>query len=144
MMINIEGISDDIKVNVIDFLTNIPSIEKIDETILKNAIIAIEDGKIVGCISFEIFYDKGLIRYFVFKKMLEAVFLERLLLKLENKALIEGVDTLVSIAEGEQIERLFKSLGFNDINESNIFINEENIKNTNFKNSKFLKKCLAN
>ena len=119
-----------------------PSIESVDDKILKNACIAIEDEKIVGCISYEEFSDKGLIRYFVFKKILDNKTLENLVNELEKKALELMINTLVCIAENDQIEELFNGLGFSDIDTNMIFFNEEDIKNTNFKKSIFLKKVL--
>ena len=74
-MIKVEKINDSIFNNAVEFLTSIPSIDKIDEKILKNACIAFDEDKIVGCISFEEFTDKGLIRYFVFKKVLSIEYL---------------------------------------------------------------------
>ena len=49
-----------------DFLSGVPSIEKIDEHILSNAVLAFDNNKIIGCISFEEYDSIGLIRYFVF------------------------------------------------------------------------------
>ena len=50
-MIKVEKINDSIFNNAVEFLTSIPSIDKIDEKILKNACIAFDEDKIVGCIS---------------------------------------------------------------------------------------------
>ncbi|UKI50439.1 MAG: hypothetical protein L6U99_03145 [Clostridium sp.] len=48
-----------------------PSIKEIDDDIISNAIIALDNNKIVGCISYEEYGLKGLIRYFIFKKILQ-------------------------------------------------------------------------
>ncbi len=124
------------------FLSNVPSIDKIDEEILKNACIAFDDDKIVGCISFEKFCLKGLIRYFVFKKALMLTDLEELLKVLEINAKNLGINMLICIAECNQIEELFKSLNFCEIEKKNIFLNEENVLQTNFKSSSFLYKLV--
>ena len=58
-MINIERISNESFVKTIDFLRSVPSIENIDEGILNNACLALEDDKIVGCISYEEFNEKA-------------------------------------------------------------------------------------
>ena len=142
-MINVEKINPSIMAEVRNFLTSVPSIEKIDEDILKNSCVAFDDKKIVGCISFEEFSDKGLIRYFVFKKILSVEFLENLLTKLEENAISKGIKELVCVAECSQVEELFTSLNFKKINASNIFINEDNILNTNFKSALFLHKVLV-
>ena len=139
-MIRVEKINTNILENVVSFLTSVPSIEKVDEEILQNACIAYDDEKIVGCISYEPFLDKGLIRYFVFKKILSTQYLEELLDKLEENALEYGINKLVCVAECSQIEELFNTLSFKPINSKAIFIDEDSITNTNFKNSIFLVK----
>lgn len=142
-MIRVEKINESSLGAVMEFLSSVPSIDKVDENILHNACIAYDDDKIVGCISFEEFSDKGLIRYFVFKKVLSLESLEELLRVLENHAKESGLKMLVCIAECSQIEELFKSLEFEAIKERNIFINEENVLNTNFKSALFLNKLLV-
>ena len=142
-MIKVEKINDSIFNNAVEFLTSIPSIDKIDEKILKNACIAFDEDKIVGCISFEEFTDKGLIRYFVFKKVLSIEYLEELLKGLEENAKDKGLKMLVCIAECSQIEELFRSLDFSSITHPKIFINEENVVSTNFESDLFLNKLLV-
>lgn len=137
-MINIERI-DDLHFNkAVEFLKTVPSIETVDDNILKNACLAIEDDKIVGCISYEEFSEKGLIRYFVFKKVLDMSYLSELINKLKTKAKENDIKEFVCIAESEQIKELFKDLEFNEIINKNIFIEEENVINTSFKASSFL------
>lgn len=142
-MIRIENVNSDSFNSAVEFLGSVPSIDKLEENILKNACIAYDDEKIVGCISFEEFSDKGLIRYFVFKKVLSLEYLEMLLESLEESARSRGLNSLVCIAECSQIEELFRSLGFDYLKQSNIFINEESILNTNFRSAIFLSKNLA-
>lgn len=142
-MIHVEKINESSLKEVKEFLSSVPSIDQIDETILSNACIAYDEDKIVGCISFEKFCDKGLIRYFVFKKVLSLEYLEELLNVLEQRAKEEDLQMLVCIAECSQIEELFKSLEFQEITDKKIFINEENVFNTNFKSSLFLNKLLV-
>lgn len=142
-MITIEKISSSTYSKAEEFLKSVPSIEKIDNMILDNAVLALDDEKIVGCISFEEFYDKGLIRYFVFKKVLSMKYLESLLACLEDTARSKGIYMLVCVAECSQIEELFKSLDFEIIDQKNIYINEESILKTNFRSSLFLNKSLV-
>ena len=141
-MIIVLKINDEWFSKTIDFLKSVPSIEAIEERILNNACIALDDGKIVGCISYEEFTSKGLIRYFVFKKALNLDYLEVLVENLKENALNNNIKEFVCVAESEQIKELFKTLNFVDVKESKIFIDEENIVNTNFKSSIFLKKQL--
>lgn len=142
-MITVDKINPSAIPNVMEFLKSIPSIDNVDDQILSNACIAYEENKIVGCIAFEEFCEKGLIRYFVFKKVLSIDYLEQLLRALEKNAIQKGLRTLVCIAECNQIEELFQTLGFKPIQTSSIFINEENVLDTNFKKALFLSKSLV-
>ncbi len=142
-MIFVKEIDDSTKELVTNFLKSVPSIENIDVNILNNAVVALEDNKVVGCISFEVYDNKGLIRYFVFKKMLGDKILSELIEKLKENGCKYNLDMFVCIAENIQIEELFSSLGFKKVDSNLIFINEEHIKKTNFKNSSFLSKYLA-
>ena len=137
-MINIEKLSTSSFEKTIDFLKTVPSIESIDEKILNNACIASEDDRIVGCISYEEYGMKGLIRYFVFKKALDMSYLDSLLDELKKNALKNEIKEFVCLAESDQIKDLFKGLDFNEVNVDNIFIDEENIDDTSFKTSCFL------
>jgi hypothetical protein len=137
-MINIEKIDANYFNKTVDFLKSVPSIESVDDKILKNACIALEEDRIVGCISYEEFSDKGLIRYFVFKKILDMSYLDDLLDKLKENAINNNIKEFVCVAESEQIKELFKNLDFNEINDKQIYIEEENVMDTNFKMSSFL------
>ena len=109
-MISVLKINDVWFSKTIDFLKSVPSIESIEESILKNACIAVKEDKIVGCISYEEFTCKGLIRYFVFKKALDLDYLEKLLDELKENALKNNIKEFVCVAESDQIKELFKSL----------------------------------
>ena len=137
-MINIEKIDDTFFNKTIDFLRSVPSIESVDDKILKNACVAVEEDKIVGCISYEEFGNKGLIRYFVFKKILDMSYLDSLINKLKENAINNNIDEFVCVAESDQIKELFKNLEFNEITNKRIYIEEENVLDTNFKMSTFL------
>lgn len=133
-MIAIEDVDSNSVNALCDFLLNVPSISNLDEDILKNGIIAKENDEIIGSISFEEYDSCGLIRYFVFKRKLDNQILENMLDSLINKAKNLNIERLVSVADSYPTVHLFKSLDFNTI-EKNIFIDEEEIKNTNFKDS---------
>lgn len=134
-----ENVKDSNFKRVHDFLSGVSSIESVDDNILKNAVIALDNDKIVGCISFEEYDRIGLIRYFIFKKILSNDFLDELLEKLMINANSLKLKKIVCVADGEQIEELFLSLGFQYI-EQKIFINEEKLENTLFSKSRMLYK----
>lgn len=133
-MIIIDNVDSDNINELCDFLLNVPSINSLDEKILKNGIIARENDEIIGSISFEEYDKAGLIRYFVFKKKLDNAILEDMIDKLISQALSLGIERLVSLADSYPTMHLFKSLDFVAI-DSPIYIDEEEIKNTNFKDS---------
>ena len=137
-----ENVKDSNFKMVYDFLSSVSSIDGLDDHILKNAIVALDNGKIVGCISFEEYDKVGLIRYFVFKKILSNDFLDNLITKLMENAKRLDIRKLVCVADSEQIEELFLSLGFEYINKQ-IFINEEKLENTSFSKSNLLFKAVS-
>lgn len=124
---------------VYDFLKSVPSINNIDERILKNASILFDDEKVIGCISFEEYDSIGLVRYFVFKKNLSVLVLNKMLDNLVKNAKGRSLLKLVCVADNDQIEELFKELDFELITKR-IYLNEEIIKNTIFGKSKMLLK----
>ena len=124
---------------VYDFLKAVPSINSVDERILKNASALFDDEKVIGCISFEEYDSIGLIRYFVFKKNLSILILNKLLSNLEDNAKGAGLIKLVCVADNTQIEELFKEMEFEMINKK-IYLNEEILKNTIYGRSKMLLK----
>ena len=142
-MISIEKINNNIFEKTLDFLVSVPSIENVDVSILNNACVAMDNGSLVGCISYEEFGSVGLIRYFVFKKALDLNDLTLLIDKLKEEAINNSMKEFVCIAENNQIKELFTSLDFKIIDKSKVYIDEEKIENTIFKQSTFLKKQLV-
>ena len=141
-MISIERINDRIYDKTKEFLSSVPSIENIDEIILMNACVVNQGDSLVGCISYEEFGYVGLIRYFVFKKALDIKNLNNLVRELELNALDNNLKEFICIAENDQIKDLFTSLDFKVFDSSNIYIDEERIENTKFRDSIFLRKKL--
>ena len=140
-MLQILNVDENTYKDAYNFLASVPSINDVDDSILRNGAIVVDDDRVIGSIAFEIYDDKGLIRYFVFKKSLPNSILIELLSKLEDNARALNLKGLVCVADNIQIEELFKSLSFSII-DSKIFINEEMIENTSFKSSSFLEKSI--
>lgn len=140
-MLQILNVDENTYKGAYDFLASVPSIKDVDGSILENGAIVLDDDRVIGSISFELYDDKGLIRYFVFKKSLSNSVLVELLHKLEANAKALNLKSIVCVADSVEIEELFKSLGFCKIN-SIIYINEEMIENTSFSNSVFLAKSI--
>lgn len=142
-MIDLKKVDDSTLDMARSFLEAVPSIASIDDDILKNAIIATDNDKMIGCLSYEEFDTKGLIRYFVFKKMLDDSIIDRLFMKLEETATDAGIKELVSIVADSQIEVLFTSLGFKELDKTNLYLDEDLVLKTNFRKSNFMQKYLA-
>lgn len=124
------------------FLTNVPSIKEIDDDIISNAIIALDNNKIVGCISYEEYGLKGLIRYFIFKNIPNSMTCEYLFNNLETKIMEKGLKEIIGIAFDEITKDLFINLGFKEVDNDRIYIDETKLEKSKFKNSTFLSKNL--
>lgn len=138
-MFQIHNVDENNYKEAYNFLKSVPSISGIEDSILKNGVVVMDDNKVIGSISFEIFDHIGLIRYFVFKKNLSNIILKKLMEELEVNARRLSLNQLICVADNIQIEDLFKELSFSNLNKK-IFINEEKISSTNFSNSNFLYK----
>lgn len=125
-----------------NFLKTVPSVNKIDDNILKNGVIVVDNNRVIGSISFEIYDHIGLIRYFVFKKNIENIYLIKLLEELEKNAKKLEIEKLLCVADNVEIEELFKELGFIKVKKQ-IYLNEERINSTNFTSSNFLMKNIS-
>ncbi len=125
-----------------DFLLNVPAIETIDEEILLNGVIAKEETKIIGCLSYEIFDKNCLIRYFVFKKVLNNEEIEELFKELELSAFKKNLNQIFCIAKNEMVENLFINLGFEVVDKKNFFLDEVLFDDSLFLASSILKKRL--
>lgn len=107
------------------FLKTIDGI-KIDLNVIKNASVLVDDNEeIVGLISFEVFGSNGLIRYFVFKKIIDEESLETLFLNLVKKAKEKKIKRLFSFVHNASTNPIFEFLGFGPINKNLVFIEEK-------------------
>ncbi|MGM9969180.1 MAG: hypothetical protein ACI35S_02155 [Anaeroplasma sp.] len=136
-MISVEMVNDDNYNQIVSFLSAVPSISELDEQIINNSAIIIEDSKVLGSISFEQYDHQGLIRYFVFKKNMSVDILKKMISVLDERASSKDVDNLICVAENEMVYNIFSELGFDKLDKK-IFINEEKVNNTIYKDSEFL------
>ena len=125
-MLQIESINESNYDLALQFIKSVPSITNISN----------EDGRIVATIAYEEYDHVGLIRYFVFKKNLSIIVLEQLINKIIENAKAKGLNKLVSIADGDNVEELFKNLSFFELKKI-VYCNEERLSNS-FSYSKFL------
>ncbi len=136
-MFEIQNVNETNFQQAFNFLNSVPSIATIDNEILKNGVIVFLQNKVIASISFEIFDNVGLIRYFVFKRDLDNIVLNHLLDALTDNAIKMNIKKLICVADNEQIEDLFKEFNFKTLDKK-IFINEEEVSKSNFSNSNFL------
>lgn len=138
-MIQIVNVDENNYSDAYDFLNTVPSINVIEDNILQNGVIILDDDKVIGSISFEMYDYIGLIRYFVFKKNLSRPAIFDLMSQLCENAKKQSLLKLLCVADNEQIEELFIDLGFKKLKRQ-IYVNEDIIGESNFSSSNFLYK----
>ncbi len=126
------------------FLQNVPSIKDIDEDVLYNASLLYDDTEISGAVAFEKFHSYALVRYFIFKRHIDAEVIKELFLSLEESAKESNMKYIFSVVTTSDIESLFKSLSFTEIDKNKVFIDEEMFMNSKFKDTKMMIKELTN
>ena len=108
-MFQIHNVDENNYKEAYNFLKSVPSISGIEDSILKNGVVVMDDNKVIGSISFEIFDHIGLIRYFVFKKNLSNIILKKLMSELEVNARRLSLNQLICVADNIQICLLYTS-----------------------------------
>ncbi len=125
---------------VVDFLRKINVVKSIDLDVIRNGVLVTEGDEIIGMISYEKFTNYGLIRYFIFKKQIDVIFIEELIKKLEKKALEDDVNSLFSIISNVNVKNIFSELGFEDVEKSKFFIDEMPVSKGKYKDAIILMK----
>ena len=120
------------------FLFEVPAIDSVDDEVLKNASVLYLDDKIHGIISYELFFNYALIRYFVFKRNVDELVVKELFEALEENVNKKDIDYIFSLVNQGDIYNLFTSLDFKEINKDDIFIEEQNFENSKFKDTKLM------
>ena len=126
------------------FLFEVPAIDSVDDEVLKNASVLYLDDKIHGIISYELFFNYALIRYFVFKRNVDELVVKELFEALEENVNKKDIDYIFSLVNQGDIYNLFTSLDFKEINKDDIFIEEQNFENSKFKDTKLMIKRIKN
>ena len=122
------------------FLFEVPAIDSIDEDVLKNASILYLEDKIFGIISYELFFNYALIRYFVFKRNVDEMIVKELFDSIVESVSEKDVDFIFSLVNQQDIFELFSSLNFKEINKEEIFIEEQIFQKSKFKDTKLMMK----
>jgi N-acetylglutamate synthase-like GNAT family acetyltransferase len=111
-------------VDVENFLKSVPGI-KIDVDVVMNASLLMNEGEITGIISFECFGTTGLIRYFIFKKMIDEETLEKLFNNLLIKAKEKDLTKIIAFVSNEETIPIFSFLGFTEVDKKQVYIEEK-------------------
>lgn len=69
IILQVININEELKKEIINFLSNISSVTEIDEDIISSGVALLDDNQIKGYITYEKFCEYGLIRYFIFQKI---------------------------------------------------------------------------
>lgn len=125
------------------FLFEVPAIDSVDEEVLKNASVLYLDDKIHGIISYELFFNYALIRYFVFKRNVDEMVVKELFDSVEESVNRKEIDYIFSLVNQTDIYDLFTSLDFKEISKDDIFLEEQNYQNSKFKDTKLMIKKIS-
>lgn len=140
--INIEivDVNEDNFNKAYSFLKEVKALKNIEEEIVRNASVIVDKEDVVGAISYEKFGVYGLIRYFIFKKYVDDETIERLFSKLETRAQTDNISYLFSIVVENDVIDLFKNLSFFTMDKNNMFIEEERLADSKYKNTTVMAK----
>lgn len=139
--IEIVDVNDEIYEKVLAFLGEVKTLN-IEEKIVKNASVIMDLDEVVGAISYEKFGFYGLIRYFIFKKYVDDDIIESLFLHLEKKACKDEIKYLFSIVMDQDVMDLFDNLLFVKMDKEKLFIEEERLSDSKYKNATIMAKRL--
>lgn len=134
-IINVDNTNLD---EITNFLESLEIIKDINKEVVLNGEY-VYDGEIIGFLSFEEFNNLGLIRYFVFKKIVDPKIIKDLFNRICDKAVNKKIDSLITLVVKEEAISVFRELGFTIANKSEVYIEEININDTRFKDAIVLK-----
>ena len=120
------------------FLFEVPAIDEVDEDVLENASVLYLDDKIYGIISYELFFNYALIRYFVFKRNVDEMVVKELFDSIVDSIGEKDIDYIFSLVNQIDIYNLFTSLNFKEVNKEDVFIEEQIFQKSKFKDTKLM------
>ena len=130
---------EELKKEIINFLSNISSVTEIDEDIISSGVALLDDNQIKGYITYEKFCEYGLIRYFIFQKNLPSSSIIDMFSSLVSRAKTDEIESFISIGKTQEVIDLFNELAFYQIEQDNFLINGQNLKGTELEEAKVLK-----
>lgn len=128
---------------VINFLKEVSIIGNINNEVVFNGEFVF-DKEIIGFLSFEEFDKTALIRYFVFQQSVTNDVISELFNRIIQKVKLRKINSLITLIVKREAKGIFKSLGFYVVTNTNVYIDEINLRNTKFKNALVLKYDIIN
>lgn len=138
----IKKVNDENINEVVSFLESLLVIKDINVSVVFNGSFVVDEDEIIGFLSFEEFNDIGLIRYFVFKKIVPKKVIEELFQRVCENAKEKSINVLITMVVKDDAIKVFKDLGFEIADKNDVYIDEINIKETKFKDAIILKYLL--
>ena len=139
IILQVININEELKKEIINFLSNISSVTEIDEDIISSGVALLDDNQIKGYITYEKFCEYGLIRYFIFQKNLPSSSIIDMFSSLVSRAKTDEIESFISIGKTQEVIDLFNELAFYQIEQDNFLINGQNLKGTELEEAKVLK-----
>ena len=136
------SVNEENKNDVAEFLKEVSLIGDINEEALMNGEF-VYDKQIIGTLSFEEFNDNALIRYFIFRQSITDDLIMELFEKIVNKAKKKAVKHLIAIVVKKEARIIFKHIGFYEIENNDVYIDEVNLNDTKYKDAVVLKYDIA-
>lgn len=121
-----------------DFLRQIDSVMEIDEELIENGVVILTDD-VVGYITYEIYSEYGLIRYFIFQKQIDSSYVYQMFQTLVDVAKQNGIQSFISIGKNKEVIELFEDLGFYPLEHTDFLINGQKIIGTELEYATILK-----
>ncbi len=121
-----------------DFLQQIDSVIEIDEELIENGVVILTDD-VVGYITYEVYSEYGLIRYFIFQKQIDANYVYQMFQALVGVAKQDGIQSFISIGKNKEVIELFENLGFYPLEHTDFLINGQKIIGTELEYATILK-----
>jgi len=137
--VEIKSVNEDNINDALFFLESLLVIKDINRKVVLNGEYVLEDGEIIGFLSFEEFDKVGLIRYFVFKKVVSKNIISELFKRISLKAKDKELKLLITMVVKDEAISVFKDLGFEVVDRNDVYIDEINILQTRFKDAIILK-----
>lgn len=139
IILQVININEELKKEIINFLSNISSVTEIDEDIISSGVALLDDNQVKGYITYEKFCEYGLIRYFIFQKNLPSSFITDMFSSLVLRAKNDEIESFISIGKTQEVIDLFNELAFYQIEQDNFLINGQKLRGTELEEAKVLK-----